>query len=61
MSEQGCVGLVIVSHSASLADGLAELVAQVAGDAVPIEAVGGGPDNGLGSDGSRAHSPMEPS
>jgi PTS hybrid protein len=53
MPEHGCVGLVIVSHSASLAAGLAELVAQVAGDDVPIEAVGGGPDNGLGSDGSR--------
>jgi phosphoenolpyruvate---glycerone phosphotransferase subunit DhaM len=53
MSANGCVGLVIVSHSASLAEGLAELVAQVAGDDVRIEAVGGGPDNGLGSDGSR--------
>jgi PTS hybrid protein len=53
MSANGCVGLVIVSHSASLAEGLAELVAQVAGDDVWIEAVGGGPDNGLGTDGSR--------
>lgn len=53
MSENGCVGLVIVSHSASLADGLAQLVAQVAGDDVRIEAVGGGPDNSLGSDGTR--------
>jgi PTS hybrid protein len=53
MPEHGCVGLVIVSHSAPLAAGLAELVAQVAGDDVPIEAVGGGPDNSLGSDGSR--------
>ena len=53
MSENGCVGLVIVSHSAALAEGVAELVAQVAGADVPIEAVGGGPDATLGSDGAR--------
>ena len=53
MSENGYVGLVIVSHSASLAQGLAELVSQVAGSDVSIEAIGGGPDDGLGTDGGR--------
>lgn len=52
MSENGYVGLVIVSHSASLAQGVAELVAQVAGTAVQIAAVGGGPDDSLGTDGA---------
>src|SRR5262245_35475872 len=49
----GCVGLVLVSHSAAIADGLAELVRQVAGPDVPIAAIGGGTDGGLGSDGDR--------
>jgi phosphoenolpyruvate---glycerone phosphotransferase subunit DhaM len=49
----GFVGLVLVSHSASIADGLAELVAQVAGPDVPIIAAGGGPDGSLGTDGAK--------
>ena len=53
MSERECVGLIIVSHSASLATGVAELVAQVAGPEVEIEAVGGGPGETLGTDGTR--------
>lgn len=53
MSDNGFVGLVIVSHSAPLAQGLAELVAQVAGPDVPIEAIGGGPAGTLGTDGGR--------
>jgi PTS hybrid protein len=48
----GFVGLVVVSHSAAIADGLAELVAQVAGPDVPILAAGGGPDGSLGTDGA---------
>jgi PTS hybrid protein len=47
------VGLVLVSHSAAIADGLAELVAQVAGPSVPIVAAGGGPDGTFGTDGGR--------
>ena len=47
------VGLVIVSHSASIADGVAELVAQVAGPDVAIITAGGGPDGTLGTDGDR--------
>ena len=49
----GFVGLVLVSHSAAIADGLAELVAQVAGPGVPIVAAGGGPDGSFGTDGGR--------
>jgi len=54
----GVVGLVIVSHSAAIASGLAELVAQVAGPDVPIVAAGGGPDGTLGTDGGRVLAAM---
>jgi len=47
------VGLVIVSHSAAIAGGLAELVAQVAGPDVLIVTAGGGPGGTLGTDGGR--------
>src|SRR3954447_20320740 len=47
------VALVIVSHSASLAAGVAELVAQVSGPDVTIVHVGGGPQGTLGTDGAR--------
>ncbi|MDT7728350.1 MAG: phosphoenolpyruvate---glycerone phosphotransferase subunit DhaM [Actinomycetota bacterium] len=43
------VGLVLVSHSAKLAEGLAELAAQMAPD-VRIVAAGGLPDGGIGTD-----------
>jgi dihydroxyacetone kinase phosphotransfer subunit len=52
-AQNGYVGLVIVSHSAAIAGGLAELVAQVAGPDVPIVTAGGGPDGTLGTDGGR--------
>lgn len=42
------VGLVLVSHSAELARGLAALAGQMAGD-VPIEAAGGREDGGIGT------------
>jgi phosphoenolpyruvate---glycerone phosphotransferase subunit DhaM len=54
----GVVGLVIVSHSAAIASGLAELVAQVAGPDVPIVTAGGGPDGILGTDGARVFAAM---
>ena len=43
------VGLVLVSHSARLADGLREMVAQVAGDYVPVATAGGTEDGRLGT------------
>jgi PTS hybrid protein len=52
-SANGFVGVVLVSHSAAIADGLAELIAQVAGPDVPIVAAGGGPSGSLGTDGAR--------
>jgi PTS hybrid protein len=47
------VGVVLVSHSALLAEGLAELLRTLAGDDVTIIAAGGGPDGDLGTDGDR--------
>ncbi len=44
------VGIVVVSHSAELARGVAELASQVAGPDVRIEIAGGGPDGTLGTD-----------
>ena len=51
--ENGYVGLILVSHSAPIAEGLAELVAQVAGPGVPIVAIGGASDGSLGTDGGK--------
>lgn len=47
------VGLVLVSHSERLAKGLAELVGQVAGPGVTIQAIGGAADGSLGTDPDR--------
>jgi PTS hybrid protein len=44
------VGLVIVSHSAALAEGLRELLEQFADGGPSIEAAAGGPDGSLGTD-----------
>jgi PTS hybrid protein len=44
------VGIVLVSHSASLAQGLADLAGQMAGPSVGIIAVGGDPSGELGTD-----------
>ncbi len=46
------VGIVVVSHSADLARGVAELASQMAGPEVRIEAAGGGPEGTLGTDDS---------
>ena len=47
------VGIVLVSHSAALAEGLAELATQMAGPDVDIIAAGGGPSGELGTDEDR--------
>lgn len=44
------VGIVLVSHSRSLAEGLAELAGQMVRGAVPVEPAGGLPGGGLGTD-----------
>jgi phosphoenolpyruvate---glycerone phosphotransferase subunit DhaM len=51
--EDRVIGIVLVSHSAGLAAGLADMAAQIAGDDVAIIAAGGGPDGDLGTDGGR--------
>ena len=47
------MGLVLVSHSGLLVEGLREMVAQVAGDDVPVAAVGGTDDGRLGTSAPR--------
>jgi PTS hybrid protein len=43
------VGLVLISHSGTLVEGLREMVAQVAGDDVPVATAGGTQDGRLGT------------
>src|SRR5207244_6965613 len=57
-SANGFVGVVLVSHSQAIADGLAELIAEVAGSEVPIVTAGGGPSGSLGTDGARVQAAM---
>jgi phosphoenolpyruvate---glycerone phosphotransferase subunit DhaM len=47
------VGLVLVSHSGTLVDGLREMVAQVAGAEVPVASAGGTEDGRLGTNAPR--------
>jgi phosphoenolpyruvate---glycerone phosphotransferase subunit DhaM len=49
MSDDSRVGIVLVSHSAALAEGAAELASQVSGGLVRVEAAGGTDDGRLGS------------
>jgi dihydroxyacetone kinase phosphotransfer subunit len=49
MADVKLVGVVLVSHSARLADGLAELVRELGGDQVPVIAAGGMDDGSLGT------------
>jgi phosphoenolpyruvate---glycerone phosphotransferase subunit DhaM len=49
----GVVALVVVSHSAAIADGLAEVVSQVAGPDVAVLPVGGASDGSIGTDGAK--------
>jgi dihydroxyacetone kinase phosphotransfer subunit len=53
------VGIVVVSHSAEIASGTVRLAAQMAGDEVAIEAAGGTPDGGLGTDAERVRAAIE--
>jgi phosphoenolpyruvate---glycerone phosphotransferase subunit DhaM len=47
------VGLVLVSHSSMIAEGLREMAAQVAGNDVPIATAGGTEDGRLGTSAPR--------
>jgi PTS hybrid protein len=53
MDRTASPGIVLVSHSAAISEGLAAMVLEVAGDEVRIVAAGGGPDGTLGTDGGR--------
>jgi dihydroxyacetone kinase phosphotransfer subunit len=44
------VGIVIVSHSPKVAEGAADMVRQMVGEAVPLAWTGGDPSGGLGTD-----------
>ena len=44
------VGIVIVSHSAKVAEGAADMVRQMVGSSVPLAHTGGNCDGGLGTD-----------
>ena len=44
------VGIVIVSHSAKVAEGVADMVRQMVGEMVPLAYTGGNPAGGLGTD-----------
>ncbi len=47
------VGIVVVSHSAMIAEGVVELARQMAGPEVRLLAAGGGADGSLGTDAAR--------
>ena len=53
------VGLVIVSHSAALADGVAELAREMGGEEVAIETAGGLEDGAIGTDAERVRAAVE--
>jgi phosphoenolpyruvate---glycerone phosphotransferase subunit DhaM len=47
------VGIVVVSHSARLAEGVVELAGQMAGPELALDGVGGSADGSLGTDADR--------
>jgi PTS hybrid protein len=53
MNPAASPGIVLVSHSAGIAEGLAAMAREVAGDEVRIVAAGGGPAGTLGTDAAR--------
>ena len=59
MRENDRPSLLIVSHSAEIAAGLAELVGQVAGPDVPVVTAGGAVDGSLGTDGGKVLSLLQ--
>lgn len=49
-SEARPVGIVIVSHSIDIAEGITKMIVQSVSDTVPVCACGGNADGGLGTD-----------
>ena len=50
MDGEALVGIVVVSHSARIAEGTVELARQMAGPELRLEAAGGAADGSLGTD-----------
>jgi PTS hybrid protein len=53
------VGIVLVSHSSKLAEGAADLAAQVGGGTVTVVAAGGTDDGGLGTSAAKVAKGLE--
>ena len=53
------VGIVIVSHSARLAEGVKEIASQMAGAECRIETAGGLADGSIGTDATRIQSAIQ--
>ncbi len=58
-ASDGLVGIVVVSHSVKIAEGVVELARQMAGDEVRILAAGGAADGSLGTDAPKIAAAIE--
>ena len=59
MSDETRVGIVLVSHSAALAEGAAEVAGQIGGGSVVIAAAGGTDDGGIGTSIARVRAAVQ--
>jgi phosphoenolpyruvate---glycerone phosphotransferase subunit DhaM len=59
MSGEARVGIVLVSHSAALAAGTAEVAGQISGGSVIIAAAGGTDDGGIGTSIARVRAALQ--
>jgi phosphoenolpyruvate---glycerone phosphotransferase subunit DhaM len=57
--EDEMVGVVVVSHSAEIAQGVVDLAGQMAGDEVRLEGAGGDPHGTLGTDERRVREAID--
>ena len=53
------IGIVVVTHSAQLADGIKELAEQMSNGSVKIAAAGGGPGGSLGTNAEKIRAAIE--
>ena len=58
MNSSAAVGIVLVSHSAALAEGAAELAGQISGGTVAIIPAGGTDDGGIGTSAAKVEQGM---
>jgi PTS hybrid protein len=59
MSDEARVGIVLVSHSAALAGGTAEVAGQISGGCVVIAPAGGTDDGGIGTSIARVREALQ--